>query len=191
MSGMVDIKLLENALIRTEFNLFWHESLPSGRDREKEGERKRERKLHLLVCEFHLSQSNLNDFIATGPKNLNSVLRYNTNTNSLDEVEYTIARRRFGPQTQWRPLHRTLTNGLWLDDMICLWLCPLWFNYWFSFTLAHSRISHEYSSLFIVVINLIFMFSLWCIDCLGSLYTNRNFIYFCIKSSIGTQGEVG
>ena len=35
-----------------------------------------------------------------------------------------------------------------------------WFNYWFSFTLAYSRISHEYSSLFIIVINLIFMFSL-------------------------------
>ena len=34
------------------------------------------------------------------------------------------------------------------------------FNYWFSFTLAYSRISHKYSSLFIIVINLIFMFSL-------------------------------
>ena len=34
------------------------------------------------------------------------------------------------------------------------------FNYWFSFTLAYSRFSHEYSSLFIIVINLIFMFSL-------------------------------
>ena len=34
------------------------------------------------------------------------------------------------------------------------------FNCWFSFTLAYSRISHEYSSLFIIVINLIFMFSL-------------------------------
>ena len=37
---------------------------------------------------------------------------------------------------------------------------PPWFNYWFSFTLAYSRISHEYSSLFIIVINLIFVFSL-------------------------------
>ena len=43
---------------------------------------------------------------------------------------------------------------------ICLWLGPPWFNYWFSFTLANSKISHEYSSLFIIVINLIFMFSL-------------------------------
>ena len=70
---------------------------------------------------------------------------------------------------------------------ICLWLGPLWFNYWFSFTLAYSRISHEYSSLFIIVINLVFMFSLWCIDWVGSLYANRIFIYFCIKSSIGPR----
>ena len=34
------------------------------------------------------------------------------------------------------------------------------------------------------------MFSLWCIDWVGSLYANRIFMYFCIKSSIGTQGEV-
>ena len=31
------------------------------------------------------------------------------------------------------------------------------------------------------------MFSLWCIYWVGSLYANRNFMYFCIKSSIGTQ----
>ena len=36
-----------------------------------------------------------------------------------------------------------------------------------------------------------FMFSLWCIDWGGSLYANRTCMYFCIKSSIGTQGEVG
>ena len=41
---------------------------------------------------------------------------------------------------------------------ICLWLDPPWLKYWFSFTLAYSRISHKYSSLFIIVINLIFMF---------------------------------
>ena len=44
--------------------------------------------------------------------------------------------------------------------MICLWLGTPWFNYGFSFTLAYSTISHEYSSLFIIVINLIFVFSL-------------------------------
>ena len=40
---------------------------------------------------------------------------------------------------------------------ICLWLGPPWFNYWFSFTLAYSRIKYEYSSLFIIVIDLIFI----------------------------------
>ena len=35
---------------------------------------------------------------------------------------------------------------------------PAVVHYWFSFTLAYSRISHEYSSLFFIVINLIFMF---------------------------------
>ena len=55
-----------------------------------------------------------------------------------------------------------LPLGVWegLRFAICLWLGPPWFNSWFSFALAYSRISHEYSSLFIIVINLIFMFSL-------------------------------
>ena len=30
-------------------------------------------------------------------------------------------RRRFGPQTQWRPLRKTLTSGLGLDDMSLAW----------------------------------------------------------------------
>ena len=55
---------------------------------------------------------------------------------------------------------------------ICLWLSPLWFNYWFSFTLAHSRIAMSIR-LYSIVINLVFMFSLWCIDWVGSLYANR------------------
>ena len=46
--------------------------------------------------------------------------------------------------------------------------------------MAYSRISHECSSLFIIVINLIFMFSLWCIDWVGSLYANRIF-FLCIS----------
>ena len=37
------------------------------------------------------------------------------------------------------------------------------------------------------MINLICMFSLWCIDCVESLYANRIFMYFCIESSIGTR----
>ena len=32
-----------------------------------------------------------------------------------------IARRQFGPQTQWWPLHKTLTSGLGLEDMSLTW----------------------------------------------------------------------
>ena len=45
---------------------------------------------------------------------------------------------------------------------------PPWFNYGFSFTLAYSRIRHVYSSLFIIVINLVFVFSLDALTELGA-----------------------
>ena len=56
--------------------------------------------------------------------------------------------------------HIKQLNSTVSDLTICLWLGPPWINYWFSFTLAYSRISHEYSSLFIIAINLIFVLSL-------------------------------
>ena len=34
---------------------------------------------------------------------------------------FLIARWRFGPQTQWRPLRKTLASGLRLDDMSLAW----------------------------------------------------------------------
>ena len=74
---------------------------------------------------------------------------------------------------------------------ICLWLGLLWFNYWFSFTQAHSRISREHSFLFITVINLIFMFCFDALTELGAFTRTAFFMHFYIKSSIGTQGEVG
>ena len=52
---------------------------------------------------------------------------------------------------------KTLTSGL---GIICLWLGPPWFIYWFSFTLSHSRISHEFSSLFIIVMYHFYVFAL-------------------------------
>ena len=70
---------------------------------------------------------------------------------------------------------------------ICLWLGPPWFNYWFSFTLVYSRISHEYSSLFIIVINLMFMFSLLCIDRVGSLYANRIVCVSVLRVALGPR----
>ena len=59
---------------------------------------------------------------------------------------------------------------------ICLWLGPPWFNYWFSFTLAYSRISHEYSSLFIIVINFCFRF-----DALTELGAFMRTEFLCIS----------
>ena len=41
------------------------------------------------------------------------------------------------------------------------------------------------------MIGLVFVFSLWCIDWVGGLYANRVFMYFCIKSVIGTRDGVG
>ena len=57
-----------------------------------------------------------------------------------------VARRRFGPQTQCRPFRKLLTRGFELDDMSGL--ARRGSAIGFSFTLAHSRISHEYSSFF-------------------------------------------
>ena len=55
----------------------------------------------------------------------------------------------------------------------------MWFNYWFSFTLAYSRISHEYSSLFIIVINLICM--CFCFDALTELGAFMRTEFLCIS----------
>ena len=84
--------------------------------------------------------------------------------------------------------------GLWPVGWglaVCLWLGPPWFGFWFSFALAYSRISHECSSLVIIVINLVFMFSLLCVDWVGGLYAGQVFVCFCVESSVGAQGEVG
>ena len=61
---------------------------------------------------------------------------------------------------------------------ICLWLGSPWFNYWFSFTLAYSRISHEYSPLFIIVINLILCFRF---DALTELGVFMRTEFLCIS----------
>ena len=79
-------------------------------------------------------------------------------------------------QIQLRPLRKTLTSGLGLDDMSVAW--PPWFNYWFSFTLAYSRISHEYSSLFIAVINLFLCFRFDALNELGAFIRTE---FLCIS----------
>ena len=61
---------------------------------------------------------------------------------------------------------------------MCLWLGPPWFNYWFSFTLAYSRISHENSALFILVINLILCFRF---DALAELGAFMRTEFLCVS----------
>ena len=63
-------------------------------------------------------------------------------------------------------------------SLVCTWLGPPWFNYWFSFTLAYNRVSHEYSSLFIIVINLILCFRFDALTELGAFMRNE---YLCIS----------
>ena len=60
-----------------------------------------------------------------------------------------------------------------------LWLGPPCFNYWLSFTLEYSRISHEYSSLFIIVINLIFL--CYRFDALTELRAFMRTEFLCIS----------
>ena len=59
------------------------------------------------------------------------------------------------------------------------WLGPPWFNYWFSFTLAHSRISHENSSLFIIVITLILCFRFDALNELG-IFMQTDFLCIAV-----------
>ena len=82
----------------------------------------------------------------------------------------------------------TLTSWLGLDDMSLAWLDVVQLLV-SIYSNTCSRISPEYSSLFIIVINFTFMFSLCCTDSAGTLYANEFFfMYFCINS-VGTQGE--
>ena len=93
-----------------------------------------------------------------------------------------------------------ITSGLRLNDglfvklkpvgwglTICLWLGLPWFNYWFSFTLAYSRISHEYSSLFIIVINLIFMFRFDALTKLGAFMRTEFLCIYVLRVASGPR----
>ena len=73
---------------------------------------------------------------------------------------------------------------------VCLWLGPPWFSCWFSFTLPYSGIGRGCSSLFIVVINFVFVFSLWCTCWVGGLCAGRVFVYFCIGVALGPGVEL-
>ena len=65
----------------------------------------------------------------------------------------SVIRVASGPRVKIASCKSALNSPVVCGLTICLWLGQPWFNYWFSFTLAYSRISHEYSSLFIIVID--------------------------------------
>ena len=62
-----------------------------------------------------------------------------------------------------------------------------WFNYWFSITLAYSRISHEYSSLFIIVINLILYFRFDALTDLGAFMRTEFLCIFVLRVASGPR----
>ena len=82
-----------------------------------------------------------------------------------------------GPQTQWWPLRKTLTSGLGLDDMSLAW--PAVVQVLVFRTLAYRRISHEYSSLFIIVINLILCLRFDAMTELGA-FMRTEFLYVSV-----------
>ena len=80
-----------------------------------------------------------------------------------DRLNALIARRWFGPQTQWRPLRKAFTSGLGIDALSLAW--PAVVQQVVSLTLARGgfRFSQEYLSLFHHS-DQFFVWSLWCID---------------------------
>ena len=46
-------------------------------------------------------------------------------------------------------------------------------------------------SLFVVVVDLIFVFLLWCVGWVGGLCAGRVFVYFCVGSGGGARGGGG
>ena len=59
-----------------------------------------------------------------------------------------------------------------------MWLIPPWFGCWLSFALACSGVGHGCSPLFVVVINLVFVFSLWCVGWAGAFVWS---VFLCIS----------
>ena len=86
------------------------------------------------------------------------------------------------------PLLKSLTSGFGLNDTCLAW--PTVVQLLVFISLTYNRISHECSSLFILVINLIFMFRF---DALTELEAFMRTELLCISvlSNIGTQCEVG
>ena len=102
-----------------------------------------------------------------------------------------IARRRVGPQTQWRPLHKAFTSGLGLDAISLAWPPVVQLVVSFNSDSLGGGLAKSTLSLFRHSSRVNFVFSLRCIDWVRKPLCEPNFLcIFCIKNYIGTQGEV-
>ena len=101
-----------------------------------------------------------------------------------------VARRWFGPQTQWRPLHKALTSGLGLDDLSLAWPAVVQLVVSFLWLAVDFGLAKSSFLCFIIVINLILTCtsSLWCIDWVSEPLRELNCL--CIMNYIGTKGGV-
>ena len=88
-----------------------------------------------------------------------------------------IARRRVGPQTQWRPRHKAFTSGLGLDAMSLAWLIVVQLVVFFNSGLQWGIIQ-EYLSLFRHSDRFDFVFSLRCIDWVRKPLCEPNFFMY-------------
>ena len=87
---------------------------------------------------------------------------YNLDTQSLlmALLQSLIARWQFGPQTQWRPLSKTLTTELGIVEVFRLARR----GSTIGFHLLWHTVELSGVLVFVIVINLIFMLSLYCIE---------------------------
>ena len=74
-----------------------------------------------------------------------------------------VTRQWLGPQAWWRPLREALASGLGLGGVCLAWPAVVWLLVFLCFGARWS--CRECSSLFVTVVSLIFMFSLWCVGC--------------------------
>ena len=114
---------------------------------------------------------------------------YLTQPRLIAMLHSLIARRRVGPQTQWRPRHKAFTSGLGLDAMSLA--CPTVVQLVVSFKSGLQwGISQEYC-LFVSSRRSIWFCVFAEMHWVRKPLCEPNFLcIFCIKNYIGTKGEV-
>ena len=100
-----------------------------------------------------------------------------------------IARRRFGPRARWRPLRETLASGLGLGGLSLAWSAVVQL---LAFIYSGVQWNWPWVLVFVYHCDWFDFYVFALVRWLGwGLCASRTFEYFCIGSSIGTQGGVG